>query len=41
MRAMFAAFVALVVISIGAHYGLNYTVGSTQDQHAGSAVRLD
>ncbi|WP_258165093.1 hypothetical protein [Oceanibium sediminis] len=40
MKAMFAAFVALVVITVGAWYGLNHAGFSIQDRTSGDAVRL-
>lgn len=41
MKAMFAGFAAIVVISIGAYYGLNAWGFSASDTTMGDAVRLD
>ena len=42
MKAMYAAFAAIVVIAIGADYALDYAGFSTQDQvTTSSSVRLD
>lgn len=40
MKAMYAAFAATVLISIGAYYGLNAIGFSSQDRMAGDSVRL-
>ncbi len=41
MKAMLAAFVAIVVIAVGANYILGQVGFSSQDRTAGDAVRLD
>ncbi len=41
MRTMIVAFVAVFVIAVGADYALDYAGYSTEDQNAGTAVRLD
>lgn len=41
MKAMLTAFAAIAVISVGANFLLGQAGFSSQDQAAGSAVRLD
>lgn len=41
MKAMFTGFAAIVVISIGAWYGLGQAGFSTQEVQSGANVRLD
>ena len=41
MRTMIVAFVAVFVIAVGADYALDHAGYSTEDQNAGTAVRLD
>ena len=41
MKVMLSAFAALVIITVGAWYGLGYAGYSSGDRQAGSAVRLD
>ena len=41
MKAMFVAFVAIAVISVGSNLILGQAGFSSQDQAAGAAVRLD
>ena len=41
MKAMFAAFAAMIVVSVGAWLGLDQIGFSSADQTSGSAVRLD
>lgn len=41
MKAMFAAFAALAVITVGAWYGLTQAGFSSSQTQAGSSVRLD
>lgn len=41
MRAMYLAFAAIVVITVGAWYGLNQAGFSAAERSAGDAVRLD
>jgi hypothetical protein len=41
VKAMFAGFAAMIVISVGAWYGLGQAGFSTQDSQAGQNVRLD
>lgn len=41
MKAMLAAFVAIVIIAIGANFGLQRAGFSAADRTAGDAVRID
>ncbi len=41
MKAMFAGFAAIIVISIGANFALKTIGFSSADQTSGNAVRLD
>ncbi len=41
MKAMFAGFAAMIVISIGAYYALGQMGFSAQDRFSSEAVRLD
>lgn len=41
MKAMLTGFAAMIVISVGAYYGLNAWGFSAADTTMGSAVRLD
>lgn len=41
MNAMLAAFVALVIVTVGAYYGLNMIEPPFRDERVGEAVRLD
>lgn len=41
MKAMLTAFVAIAIIAIGSNLILNQAGFSSQEQGAGSAVRLD
>lgn len=41
MKVMVLAFVAIVVVAVGANLVLNQAGFSSQDRTAGSAVRLD
>ncbi|SLN40408.1 hypothetical protein PEL8287_01994 [Roseovarius litorisediminis] len=40
MKAMFTAFVAIAIISVGAYYVLGGMGFTSQDRNAGNAVRL-
>lgn len=41
MKAMYAAFIAIAVISVGAWYGLGEAGFSSGDRQASSSVRID
>ncbi|WP_272490877.1 hypothetical protein [Mesobacterium pallidum] len=41
MKAMFAGFAAMIVISVGAYYGLHEIGFSSQDRYSGDNVRLE
>ncbi|MFZ7091828.1 hypothetical protein [Primorskyibacter sp. 2E233] len=41
MKAMFTGFVAMVVIAVGAYYGLHEIGFSSKERAAGASVRLD
>lgn len=41
MKAMITGFVAIVLVSIGAFYGLGQAGFSSQEVHSGADVRLD
>lgn len=41
MKAMFAGFIAMTLIAIGAHYALLEAGFSSQERNAGANVRLD
>lgn len=41
MKAILAAFAAIVIIAVGANYGLQYVGFSSADRTTGDAVRLD
>lgn len=41
MRAMFAGFAAILVISVAAHFGLGMAGFSSEERQSGANVRLD
>ena len=41
MKAMFAGFAAMIVISVGAYYGLHEIGFSSQERYSGDNVRLE
>lgn len=41
MKAMFAGFAAIVVISVGAYFALDQAGFSSQEVHSGDNVRLN
>jgi hypothetical protein len=41
MKAMLAGFAAIVVISVGAYYGLGQAGFSSDEVHSSDSVRLD
>ena len=41
MKAMLTAFLAIVVIAVGAYFGLQEAGFSSSDRQTGDAVRLD
>jgi hypothetical protein len=41
MKAMFTAFAAIAVITVGAWYVLGQAGFSTEDRQAGTSVRID
>lgn len=41
MKAMYAGFAAMILIAVGAYYGLHEIGYSSQDRYSGQNVRLE